>query len=89
MTTISWHFECSKIKDCFHAKNVISWIIDTGVLHHVTRNLFCLINVKKTTIILVGLSNVKDITATKKGSMILDGGLQVVISSIFIYFCVY
>jgi len=65
-----------KTKDRLHGMNKISWIIDTGASHHVTGNLSCLINVKKITNIPVGLPDGKDATATKEGSVILDGGLQ-------------
>ncbi|KAJ1440404.1 hypothetical protein SESBI_01976 [Sesbania bispinosa] len=65
-----------KTKDRLHGKNDIPWIIDTGASHHVTGNLSSLINVKKITNIPVGLSDGKDATTTKEGSVILDGGLQ-------------
>lgn len=63
-------------KDRLHGKNDITWIIDTGASNHVTGNLNCLINVKKITNCPVGLPDGKDATATKEGSVILDGGLR-------------
>ncbi|KAJ1394382.1 Gag-polypeptide of LTR copia-type [Sesbania bispinosa] len=78
-TTAQWQqlldtLNVPKTKDHLHGKNAISWIIDTGASHHVTRNLSCLINVKKITNMPMGLPDGKDVIATKEGSVILDGG---------------
>lgn len=66
----------SKTKDRLHGKNDISWIIDTGASYHVTRNFSCMLNVKNITNTTMGLSDGKDVTAIKEGSVILDGGLR-------------
>ncbi|XP_050896338.1 uncharacterized protein LOC127103092 [Lathyrus oleraceus] len=66
----------SKTKDRLHGKNDISWVIDTGASNHVTGNFSCLTNVKNIANTPVGLSDGKDATTIKEGSVILDGGLR-------------
>jgi hypothetical protein len=57
-------------KDC-------EWIIDTGASNHMTGNIKLLQEMREITGCPVGLPDGKQVLATKEGSVILDGGLQI------------